>query len=239
MELFSDSIQCTSCKKILTTPVFLPCGHSICYYHIEESREKNILLCVICNEHFDIPSNGFAPARALDNLLKKNIEKIDLGDEYISARDKCSVFGDLLDRFNKIKSDPEMRINEVISDLKNKLDLRREEMKQKIDQEAMEMIEKLNGYEKECKLKASSFKSDPTLDEKLEKWQTNLEEWQQGMRTFERNIDNWKKILVESTSTIKDLHSEFLNFDRNIFLNRLNQFKCQNESASNNIIILK
>lgn len=235
MELFSDSIQCTSCKKILTTPVFLPCGHSICYYHIEESREKNILLCVICNEHFDIPSNGFPPARALESLLKKNIQNIDLGEEYNSARDKCSVFGDLLDRFNKIKSDPEMRISEVISDLKNKLDLRREEMKQKIDQEALGMIEKLNDFEKECKLKAASVKSDPKLDDKLKKWQINVKEWQQRMRTFERS-DNWKKILDESTSTIKDLHSEFLNFDRNLFLNRLNKFKCFNES---NFIIIK
>lgn len=234
MELFSDSIQCTSCKKILTTPVFLPCGHSICYYHIEESRDKNTLLCVICNEDFDIPSNGFPPARALESLLKKNIQNIDLGEEYNSARDKCSLFGDLLDQFNKIKNDPEMRISEVISDLKNKFDLRREEMKQNIDKQILQMIDELNEFEKECKFKVASVKSDPKLDEKLKKWQINFKEWQQRMRTFERS-DNWKKILDESTSTIKHLHSEFLNFDRNLFLDRLNQFKC---SASNNLVTL-
>ena len=207
----------------------------ICYYHIEESREKNILLCVICNEHFDIPSNGFPPARALESLLKKNIQNIDLGEENNSARDKCSVFGDLLDRFNKIKNDPEMRISEVISDFKNKLDLRREEMKQNIDKQILQLIEKLDEFEKECKLKVASFKSDPKLDDKLKKWQISFKEWQQRMRTFERS-DNWKTILEESTSTIKDLHSEFLTFDRNLFLNRLNQFKSHNKS---NFIIIK
>ena len=154
MELISESIKCTSCKQVLKMPVLLPCGHCICRQHVTEAVEKSMtrqIECAICSEFFDIHENGFPRNRSLESLLEKNIEKLDLGEEYNSAVDKCNLFSDLLDDFNRIRNDPGMRIHSVISDLKNKIDLRREELKNEIDQEALKMIEKLDEYEKECK----------------------------------------------------------------------------------------
>ena len=249
------------------------------------------ICCPECNEFSDTPVNGFPRNRALENLLDKNIERIDQGQEYNSAFDKCSLFADLLERFNKIKNDPNTRINEEISELKNQVDMRREELKQKIDKESLEMIEKLeefekecilksarvkcslfsdmlkrfnkiksypetkiseeisdlkkkvylkreemskeslemiakiDEFEKECKLKAASLKSDCKLNEKLKSWGKSLKSWQQSLNSFERNTDNWNRVLNESTSALKELDSEYWNFDKNLFLNRLSQFK--------------
>ena len=255
MNLISDSIKCTSCKKIIKTPVLLPCGHSICNNHVNDdedlnesflssfsdvsSNENTKFKCLICDKFHVIPLEGFPRNRALENLLEKNIAKIDLGEEYKSVSDKCSLFGDLLERFNKIKNNPVSRINKEISELKNKVDLRREEMKLKIDKESLEMIEKLDEFEKECKLKAVSLKSDSKLNEKMKGWQNSLEQWQKSLNSFERNIDDWNRVLNESTSTLKDLHLEFINFNRELFLNRLIEFKYPNLSSSSKFITLE
>ena len=240
MNKINDLIKCTKCKEILKMPVLMPCGNSICSHHIKDKENKNKRLeCLICQKNHNIPVNGFPRNLALESLLETNFYKIDLGEEYKSAIDKCSLFDDLLKRFNKIKNDPERGIYKEISDLKNEVDLRREEMKLKIDKESLEMIEKLDEFEKECKLKAVSLKSDSKLNEKFESWQNSLKQWQQSLDTFERNKDIWHRVLNESTSVLKDLHLEFLNFKREIFLNRLIEFKYPNLSASNKLITLK
>ena len=242
MDLLGDSIKCTTCKEILKMPVSLSCGHTVCNDHAKKAAEENMtnqIYCPECDEFFDIPVNGFPRNRAVENLLKKHIDKIDLGEEYKSAFDKCSLFSDLLERFNKIINDPVSRINEEISRLKNQVDLRREELKQKIDKESLEMISKLDEFEKECKLKAVSLKSDFKLDEKLENWINSLEQWQQSLNSFERNIDNWNRVSKESTSNLKDLHIEFINFNRELFLNRLIEFKYPNVPASNKFYTIK
>lgn len=237
--LVDDVIKCPQCKEVFKSPVNLPCGHSICKHHINEylinDNDSNKIECLICKKFHQIhESDVLMPNKTIEILLKKNMEKIDLGKEYNSAIDKCNIFGDLLDKFNKIKNDPEMKIYSVISELKNKVDLRREEMKQEIDKEALKMIEKLNEYLEECKMK---MKIDSKLDEMLEGWKDSLKRWQLGLNTFD-NI-NRKRILNESTSELKELHSELLKFEESLFLNRLNQFKFPNIFSFNNLHILK
>ena len=244
MALIDDVIKCPQCKKIFKSPVNLPCGHSICKHHVDQflkdksnDTENRKIECLVCQRFHKISeSYEFSPNKTIESLLEMNFEKIKLSEEYNSALDKCNIFGVLLDKFNKIKNDPELRINTVISELKNKVDLRREKMKQEIDEEALKMIDELNEYEKECKLKLK-IDSEPKLDEKLESCKNNLKQWQLALTKFD-NI-NHKSVLDESTSKLKDLHSEFLNFDRSLFLNRLNQFKCPNVCASNYFLSFK
>ena len=244
--LVDDLIKCPQCKEIFKLPVILPCGHSICKHHVDDvindisnDIENKNIECQICQRFHKISeSDEFAPNKTIESLLEKNMAKIDLGEEYKSAREKCKIFGDLLETLNKIKNDPELRINTVISELKNKVDLRREKMKQEIDEEALKIIDKLNEYQKECKMKMK-IDSDSKLDEKLEDWKNSLKQWHIGLNTFDNT--NRKSILDESTSKLKDLHSELLTFEGSLFLNRLNQFKynVSNVYASNDHIILK
>ena len=232
MNLVSDSIKCTQCKETLKFPVVLPCGDSICKHHVDTKNESKTIECVICNELFDIPTTGFARNKALEKLLEKEIVSIDLGDEYNSAFGKCQQFNELLEKFNRSKNDPEMRIHSVISELRNKVDLRREELKQDVDKEALKIIQKLDEFKKLCK---ESIKSDSKLDEKLKIWENHLKEWNGDMNTFKRNTNRWDSILSQSTSYLKDLQSELIKFNDSLFLNRLNEFKWLHLSFSNSI----
>ena len=92
------------------------------------------------------------------------------------------------------------------------------------------MIETLNEDQEECKLKMK-IDSDSKLEERIEVWKNSLKRWQIGLNTFDSI--NRERILDESTSNLKDLHSEFMKFDKSLFLNRLNQFKSTVSSLSN------
>ena len=223
MNMLSEPIKCKLCAKLLKQPVFLPCGHSICKRHEIEENENREIRCIKCNIHHEIPANGFAPNRDLESLLEYEINELDLGEEYNTALQHLTHFEYLLDQLNRIKSDPETRINSVLSDLRNKVDLRREELKQEIDKEALEMIEKIDEFEKECKSK--SIKSDCELDRKLELWGNDLTTWKQSLNSFKKDLFKWKSTLDKSTSTMKDLQTEYLKFNDGLFLNRLNELK--------------
>ena len=227
MNLINEVIICNSCKEKLKAPVFLPCGHSICKHHVEEMEENNNkrrkIECSNCSETHEIPHNGFVPNRALDHLMKIKIDKLDLGEEYNSAFDKFSRFADLLENFNNAKSNPAMKIHTILSNLRNKVDLRREELKQEIDKEALKLIEKIDEFEKECKA-SKSIKSDSSLDNKIGEWRNDIEQSRLVLSTLERNTKKWNEISNKMSSHLKELQSEFINFNENLFLNRLNEF---------------
>lgn len=131
----------------------------------------------------------------------------------------------MLERFYTIKNDPETRIHSVISLLRNEIDLRREELKCEIDKKALSAIKKLDEFEKECKFFIYNNKANKRLDEKLESWKRDLDVWKANLETFERNTAKWKKTLKDSSSKLKEIISELSQFDDNLFLNRLNEFK--------------
>ena len=225
MNLINEVIICNSCKEKLKAPVFLPCGHSICKHHVEEMEENNNkrrkIECANCSETHEIPHNGFVPNRALEHLMKLKIDKLDLGEEYNSAFEKFSLFADLLEYFNRVKNDPEMKIHTLLSDLRNKVDLRREVLKDEIDKKALEMIEKINEYEKDCK---GSIKLNSNLDKKIDEWESEIEKSRLFLNTLERNTEKWNEISTKMTSHLKDLQSEFIKLNENLFLNRIDEF---------------
>ena len=228
--LLNDSINCTKCESIIAQPVVLPCGHSICKYHVDKSEKSGVgdrkIGCEHCEKRFEIRVEGFARNRALENLLEKKIEWIDLGDEYNSAFDKCKLFSDLLEQLNLMNNDPETRIHSVISDLRNKVDLRREELKDEIDKEALTMIRILDDFENECKENSASIKSNSDLNKRIVKWGKDLRDWQVNLSTFKRNINSWTTVINQSTCALKELQSEYFKLNEVLFLNRLNDIKC-------------
>ena len=231
----SDALMCTSCKKMLKIPVILPCGHTICKHHVDEAannNETNHIRCDICLESYEIPANGFVRVRALEIQLEN---KPNLGQQLLSdfnlARDTCESFGEFLEEFNRIKSDPELKIHTVISDLKNKVDLKREEMKQEIDKKALTIIERLDEFERECKANLPLIESNCKLDEKLKSLRNDLEQTRKSSLTFEI-FDKWRKIAEESKSAVKELQTELCKFNEHLFVG-INCFNSIDLSISN------
>ena len=130
---------------------------------------------------------------------------------------RFTQFEELLEHFKRLRNDPELRINSALSDLRNKVDLRREELKEDIDKEALKMIEKIDEFEKECKSYVSSIISSCRLDQKLESWTNDLTACKLSLNSFKKDVTNCKSVLDKSTSNIKDLQSEFLKLNHDLF----------------------
>ena len=228
MNLQSESIKCKSCEGILSKPVILPCGHSICKRH--EKNENRTVECIKCNESFEIPINGFASNRDLESLLESDLN---IYDEYNSYFNSFTQFQELLEHFNRVKNDPELRIHSVLSDFRNKVDLKREELKQNIEKEALKMIEKINEFEIECKSNLKSIKADLDLNKKLDLYASYL--------TSSKPIDikELKSSFDICTSNMKVLQTEYFKFNDRLFLNRLNDFKSYQLSVPKNFQTLR
>ena len=240
MDSLEESIKCKSCDEVISQPVILYCGHSICKYHVDIAVEENqkLIKCYICDESFDIPTKGFVRNRALENLMEVDIDELDLGEEYNSAFDKCNYFGDLLEQLSPIKNDPETRIHTVLSELRDKVILRREDLKQDIDKKAQEFINKINDYEKECK---SFIELDSTsIDDKIYEWGNDLEKSQQFLKTLKRNAKKWNSISNKMLDNLKDIQTELIQLNEKLFLNRLDEFMYIDLKLTNNdLVVLK
>lgn len=213
------------CSKVLEKPVLLPCGHSMCKLHEEEVEGLTTIGCNICQVDHNLISGGFPRVIALEKLIEKQIEHLHLGDEYNSTFKQYKDFSDLLDRFERLRKDPEVRIHEEIGDIKAKIDLRREELKSQIDREALKYIDILDDYEQGCKLNAVEIKSDKDVETKLVAWKEEMKQWRQDLNTFKKDTKLWKRISDEILYAYDHMEIDYEQLEEDLFLNVLNGYK--------------
>ena len=225
MELLEESIKCMKCNKVLEKPVLLPCGHSMCKLHEEEVEGLTTIGCNICQVDHNLISGGFPRVIALEKLIEKQIEHLHLGDEYNSTFKQYKDFSDLLDRFEKLRKDPEVRIHEEIGDMKAKIDLHREELKSQIDREALMYIDILDQYEQNCKLNAVEIKSDKDIETKLAAWKEEMKQWRQNLNTFKKDTKLWQRVSDEIYGAYLDLEMDYEELEEDVFLNILSGYK--------------
>ena len=193
-----ECLECIICNENLKEPVLLPCGHTVCKAHEIERREKKAeIYCRECDETHEIPTKGFPVNRMVEDLLKRKLQKLDLGEEHTKASNAFKELGEFLKKMRLIKQDPESEIHEIVSDLKNKIDLRREILKKRIDDEAQQLIDELEKFERSSLMnhdKIDEFKLSSELNELFEEIEKECSTWQSELCLFVRNKENWKSI---------------------------------------------
>lgn len=118
MEIIRTSIKCIECKKTLNAPVLLPCGEAVCQEHTE-AKENGVYECGCCGANHTIPDEGFGRIKALENIIKTEIEKINLGNEHNEAWQSCNRLKDILSKFVILNTDPNFFINESVNFAQN------------------------------------------------------------------------------------------------------------------------
>lgn len=181
MNKIISAIQCVNCREILDSPIILPCSHSICKKHCEQS-----IKCFKCGSDHDIPKDGFPSFKALAKIIATNIDKLDFGNVHKTAKKSCEAFEELLKEIENLLKDPFHLTHERISDLKNTIQLKGEEIKLMVDQKMKEMWETLDDYERQCKDYLSSSKY-ATVSSKfdLESSQHQLNKWTETLNKLE------------------------------------------------------
>ena len=77
MDKVLEAIKCAKCCKILSNPVLLPCGESICKCHINDDKSTQSVMCNECNV---VHSNwSFPENKALSKMIAAQIGSLDFG----------------------------------------------------------------------------------------------------------------------------------------------------------------
>lgn len=227
MECLEESTRCKKCSKLLEKPILLPCGNAICEKHQLEVDENNkAIYCSICDLDHEIPANGgFSRILALEKLIEKNINSIELCDEFKSTNQRIKKFAEVFEKLEKLKTNPELIIHDKIGQIKANIDLRREELKSKIDKEALELIDDLDEFELDCKANIASVKANANIDEKLNGWKGDLNRWRDQMNDFKRDDKSWKSISFEAASKSIEMNMAYLKLKETVFLNRFDNYR--------------
>jgi hypothetical protein len=227
MECLEESTRCKKCSKLLEKPILLPCGNAICEKHqLEVGENSKAIYCSICDLDHEIPAKGgFSRILALEKLIEKNINSIELGDEYKSTNERIKKFSEVFEKFEKLKTDPELIIHEKIDRIKANIDLRREELKSKIDQEALALINNLDEFEVDCKANIASINADTKTDEKLNGWKGDLNRWREQMNDFKIDDKLRKSIRFEAASKCIVMNSAYQTLKDAVFLNQFDNYR--------------
>ena len=169
MEIIQKVITCVNCYSILDSPVVLPCGHSICKKHANQT-EKNTS-CGMCGIDHLTPSIGFTEDIILGYITKCQIAYFD------EEKKKCDNLHQQIDNLLK---DPASFTYEEINEIRNQIQLKGEGMKKRIDEEMDHLFEKSKIAENEIKTYLSSNEfsvKSQTFREELNKSQSKIDCW--------------------------------------------------------------
>jgi hypothetical protein len=199
--------RCNICTNVIHNPVTLPCGDSICKYHVDkllESSEENInYKCAKCMREFQIPECGFEINFAMDFLLKRQLEKLDFGDTYKEAIKECERLRSMVKEYESNKSGPELALCEHYSELRTRVEILKEDFKDKVDDLAGEIIDRLATSELTCKenLKANQ----DGFAEFITQAETKLKEWNEELEMFKIDEEKWREVKQEAIEKQKQI----------------------------------
>ena len=105
MNRILNAIKCAHCHETLESPVILPCNDIICKKHV--SNETNDLIrCEKCGVEHLIPSNGFQPVSALQEIIEAEIVNLDFGSVHNKAKKSCKSLENGLKQLYILLKDP-------------------------------------------------------------------------------------------------------------------------------------
>jgi hypothetical protein len=226
MEIIRNAVKCFHCNNVLESPVLLPCGQSICKFHVD--IHQTAFFCLRCDMNHEIPYGGFFPNNSLESILKTKIDKCDLCLEYNQALKSCHKLNQMLDDIDVFKNDPNFYLNELIVGLKKEVEVKRKNLKLKIDREADGIIGELDKYEKDCRhvLKQKEFSlKQQDLYKSVDKIQHDLDKWLNELKTLEKDEVKWKTIKENTERIIKDLEFKSNKLKNELLLQRKIQLR--------------
>ena len=223
MESIQKAIKCSECNKVLATPVFLPCSHSICKKHVTEKNRGDKLKCAKCGFDHEIPPNGFPVIEALCEIIEAKIGTIDLGSAYKEATESCVKFSRYVEEMEHLENDPKYYTYEEISKLKNRVHLKSEQLKLTIDKETEKLLDKLKEYQTRCdnSLTADSYlsgKRKRNFELNKETYSASLASWKSELNELKFDESKWKKITKECNKSIEVLEEGIKKLKKDLLL---------------------
>lgn len=224
MEKIFDAITCSRCKEVLKTPIVLPCGHSMCKIHTDETG--NQLICPKCGLQYR--NEGFPINTELLVIIESQIGSIDFGKSHREAKDACDKLEEILDLINSIIKDPLNISREAIDQLKYQVLLKSEQLKFEIEEKTEKLISVLSEYGQNCELNFGNLKSDITILENFKKSGENiLKESRNFLNNFKVDQEIFENIVNDCKCKVEEITIEIESFKNHLFVNQFEEKKTQ------------
>jgi hypothetical protein len=208
------NLVCNHCKKILSDPVVLPCGSTICNQHVKSLPSKsNIFECTTCSIGHFVPDKGFAKNNRLrvdlenENFLTQ-IQKLKKDSIMEMIKIQESLVDDLILKCNEF----EYLNHEYFADIECQIELRRENLKLKIDSLSEELIQIVK--EKRCFFaeKAKSIQ----VESQVQRDKLDLKEMYRSLNLPTQRIVEFELKQNEQLKELKLALENFKNLTREV-----------------------
>lgn len=220
MQKILNALKCANCRNILSSPVTLPCGHTICQEHTRVADEH--IICLECGCRHE-NKGEFAANKALTDMIEAQLSSFDFGPRYKECVKLCETLREQLEKNELAVNDVNYFIHDSIEQLRNKVLLKSEQLKLKVDEITQELLDDLANYENECKEKRHSKlvfvdeikRQNNAAKKSYEKWTNELNELKVDDEKWKRIKEESDKALADSCEKLKDLERELMNgFDK-------------------------
>jgi hypothetical protein len=239
MNKVSNAIRCVNCRNVMDSPVFLPCGCSICEKHTRDAsiNKETSLLCCKCEIEHEVPTNGrsFPPNAALAEIIDAQLGNLTFGHEHNDAKESCARLDELLTTIECILKDPNNFNYEAIEYLKSVAQLKADESKMRIDDNLTHLITKLDEFKANCKSNLGSSEYLTKADEfwrEKEASRLELDKWLVTLNELKLNEPEWKRIKSESEKAIERFEIELAKFKSESLLQK--RFEAYRADVENN-----
>lgn len=75
MDKVLNALKCVNCREILSNPVMIPCGHTICEKHTQINENK--IVCLECGIQHEIVLN-----KSVAEMINAQLAAFDFGDRH-------------------------------------------------------------------------------------------------------------------------------------------------------------
>ncbi len=204
----------------------MPCGDSICRYHLSERRvvKENRIECNKCKRDFEVKDNQFKSNKTFNMFVEYHLSE---KEKSLKRELEVSVrrFFEFYEEFIQNKSKLELDVFDYFREIRFQIDEHRERLKQQIDDISLEMISEAKKqeetYMKNLKevFESSSFDDSKSLEDAL----TDIEETYRDPNLLIQTIQEMQQKQHES---LKDIQLRLNQMNKiKDDLNASNQFK--------------
>lgn len=166
------------------------------------------------------------------DLIETQLASIDFGVQHKESVKSCESLKRKLDESGVILDDQEYLIHEMIGEFKNKIQLRGDQLTMLINQITNSLVVDLDKFKSRCVDNLSSLEFKLRLDEVREQKRSALEkyaEWLDELNKLKFDESKWKKIKLDSDSSLKEINKSIECFEKAIFLDELGSNKAKSD----------
>ena len=226
--------DCDLCNKLLSDPVALPCGYTICQSHVNELLERRFkapstFVCELCEDDHVVPANGFALNKKFKSALDIKLNEFKIGHGMFNDCKKAlEEVRDTVTELESIAMDPENYLFGYFSEIKRLVDLRREELKNNIDDYSNEIIEVIERTKAGL---VAVTKNVNHFDKEIENSRSQINKLFENFDTFEfddKKINN----LMKKAEFLKEENEKMLEeYKQSLLMHKQYSFEYKDRSV--------